>query len=92
MGRLNLGGALELALLIADEDPDRWPRAAVRWHARFVQEAKGIGLEEAELALAAVRALPGPHADVAAQTLRRVAEVMASVQLSRRLGVAGADA
>jgi hypothetical protein len=70
---LNLPDALALALLIADADPDRWPRAAARWHARFVQKARGIDLDESALALAAVQALPGPHAGVAAQTLRHLA-------------------
>lgn len=70
---MNLADALALALLIAQEDPDRWPRAAARWYARFVLEARGIGLDEAALALSAVRALPGPHEGVAAQTLRHLA-------------------
>jgi hypothetical protein len=73
MEHLNLADALALALLIAEQDQARWPRAAARWHARFVQEARGIGLDEAELALAAVRARPGPHGHVAAQALRRLA-------------------
>jgi hypothetical protein len=36
LGRLTLVDALALALLIADAEPERWPRAAARWHARFV--------------------------------------------------------
>jgi hypothetical protein len=73
MGGLSLADALALALLIAESDPERWPRAAARWHARFVQEARGIGLDEAALALSAVRALPGSHRALAAETLRGLA-------------------
>jgi hypothetical protein len=73
MGDVSLADALALALLIAEAEPERWPRAATRWHARFVLEPRGIGLDEASLALSAVRALPGPHRDVAAQTLRHLA-------------------
>ena len=34
LGRLNLADALELAALIAGNDPQRYGRAAVRWHGR----------------------------------------------------------
>jgi len=51
MGNVNLADAFALALLIAETDPDRWPRGAARWHARFVLEAQGIGLDETALAL-----------------------------------------
>lgn len=73
MGRLSLADALSLLLLIGEFEPERWPRAAARWHARFVLEARGIDLDEVELVLAAVRALCGPHSELAAQTLRQLA-------------------
>jgi len=73
MGHLSLADALALALLIAEAEPRRWPRAAARWHARFVLEAKGIGLDESALVLAAVAALPGKHRELAVQTLRHLA-------------------
>lgn len=73
MGTVNLADALRLSLLIAEVEPDRWPRAAARWHSRFVQEASGIGIEEAGLALAAIAALQGPQGELAAQTLQRLA-------------------
>src|SRR2546429_2395981 len=69
LGHLSLADALSVALLIREAAPARWPRAAARWHARFVLEAKGIGLDESSLALAAIAALAGEHGDVAAQTL-----------------------
>jgi hypothetical protein len=73
LGRLSLADALDLALLIAEAEPQRWPQAAARWHARFVLEAKGIDLEESALAFAAITALRGKHSEFAAQTLQRIA-------------------
>ena len=34
LGRLNLADALDLVLLVAEQDPDKYPRVALRWHAR----------------------------------------------------------
>src|SRR5437868_8249092 len=73
LGNLSLADALALALLIAETEPQRWPRAAARWHARFVLEAKGIGLDESALAFAAVVALRGKHRELAALTLGQLA-------------------
>jgi hypothetical protein len=73
LGTLSPADALALVLRIAEFDRDRWPRAAARWHARFVLGAKGIGIDEAALALAAVSALPGSTRELAAQTLRQLA-------------------
>jgi hypothetical protein len=73
LGHLSLSDALALALLIAEAEPQRWPRAAARWHARFVLEAQGIGLDESALAFAAVAALAGKHRALAAQTLQQLA-------------------
>jgi hypothetical protein len=73
MGHLSLADALALTLLIAEAEPKRWPRAAARWHARFVLEAKGIGLDESALVLAALAALRGNHRQLAIQALRDLA-------------------
>lgn len=73
MGELSLADALAFCLLLADLEPERYSRAPVRWHARFVLAAPGIGLADASLALAALGALPGPSGEDAAQTLRRLA-------------------
>jgi hypothetical protein len=69
---LSIADALALALLIADEDPARFDRAGPRWHARFVLETGRIGLLEAQLALAAVAALPARDAK-AGNVLRELA-------------------
>jgi hypothetical protein len=56
--RVGLAEALELCLLIADKEPERFGRAAVRWHGRFCREAH-VDLEEAQAVLAALALLSG---------------------------------
>jgi hypothetical protein len=80
---ISLANALALTLLICEEAPQRYERAAVRWHVRFVEEAKGIGLKDSQLALASLAALFGPGDEAAAATL---------AQLARTYGVAGIEA
>jgi hypothetical protein len=83
MDYVSLPNALALTLLIGEESPERYERAAARWHALFVFEAKGIGLAESQLALAALAALVGPGAEAAAVTL---------AHLARTFGVNGVEA
>src|SRR2546423_15382894 len=73
LGQLSLTDALALCLLIAEQEPARWPRAAARWHARFVLEARGIGLEGSAQALLCVAGLTGVADRASAQTLRELA-------------------
>ena len=58
MGRLSLGDALALCVVLAERDPVQYPRAAARWVARFLEEAPGVSLEETQLVAAALAALP----------------------------------
>ena len=57
LGRLSLDDALELTLLIAERDRDRYERAALKWHARFELETRGLTLAESQLVLAALNLL-----------------------------------
>jgi hypothetical protein len=59
LGRLPLGSALALTALIAEVAPQRFERAAVRWHGRFVLEVPGLSIAESQLALGAVASLRG---------------------------------
>ena len=43
---VGLAEALELTLLLADKEPEKFDRAAVRWHVRFVYDSKNVGLGE----------------------------------------------
>jgi hypothetical protein len=40
LGFVGLAEALELTLLLADKEPEKFDRAAVRWHVRFVYDSK----------------------------------------------------
>jgi hypothetical protein len=46
--------ALELVLLLHAKAPDRFGRAALRWHGRYCCEVRDVGLEEAQVVLAAL--------------------------------------
>jgi hypothetical protein len=74
LGTLTLADALDLTLLAAEVGDKRWQRLAARWHARFVLETQGIGVAESLLALAAAQALGGKLRDLAAHTLRQLAQ------------------
>jgi hypothetical protein len=67
IGNLTLADALALTTLMAQEDPGRYGRAAVRWHGRFALEAKRLELADSQLAIAALAALP--HDEAAALTV-----------------------
>jgi hypothetical protein len=44
---VGLAEALELCLLLRDKAPERYPRAALRWHGRLCREVD-VSLEEAQ--------------------------------------------
>jgi len=64
---------LELLLLARDVEPARFDRAAPRWHARLCSERQ-LSSAEAQLALAALNALPGPGVRSAVKSLAAVCE------------------
>lgn len=66
---VSLDDALALCLLLAESDPARFERAAVRWHARLCHEVRGLTIDESALALSALRALPGRGREAAGQAL-----------------------
>jgi hypothetical protein len=69
--RLELPDALEVLVLMADQAPERYPRAAVRWLGRLAVERPGLTLAELRLAVAACELLPERGEVVA--VLRRLA-------------------
>jgi hypothetical protein len=75
---LPLPDAYALLRLMASRDDALFARAAPRWHARFVLDARPISLAEAQLALAAVAALPTPGLTAAERVLE---------DLARRYGI-----
>jgi hypothetical protein len=50
---VGLSEALELCLLLRDKAPDRYGRAALRWHGRLCRDVD-VSLEEAQAVLAAL--------------------------------------
>jgi hypothetical protein len=78
---VSLPDALELVLLLVD-DPQRFRRAALRWHARYCAEVPDIGFEEAHAVLACLAGLAGRRPRAAAAAL---------AELVRRRGLEGAS-
>ena len=74
LGRLSLGDALALSLVVLDGDRPRYGRLAVRWTGRLVTEAGGLDLDDLALTAAALAALRGEEAGPAAATLAAVLE------------------
>ena len=55
---VGLAEALELTLLLADKEPEKYDRAAARWHIRFLQEVPNVDLREDQAVLALLAAIP----------------------------------
>jgi hypothetical protein len=68
MPAVALSDALELLLLIAQREPDKYERAAIRWHGRYCRERRVAG-DEAQAVLALLLMLTGKRAGSAAQAL-----------------------
>ena len=69
MEHVGLAEALELVLLLHDKAPERSGRAALRWHRRYCREVRDGGIEEAQVLLAALAALPSSKGAAAARAL-----------------------
>jgi hypothetical protein len=50
--------ALELTLLLADEEPEKYEGAAMRWHVRCAQETPNVELRASLTVLALLAAVP----------------------------------
>jgi hypothetical protein len=72
LGRLSLDEALELTILIAQKEPARLPRVAVRWLERFIQEREPT-LGEVGLAVGALAGLTEEPRVEAVRVLRTLA-------------------
>src|SRR5213594_4066793 len=70
-GWLSLEYALELLVLFAEHRDPRYPRAAVRWLSRLLDE-RDLEADEAALAVSAALALEGRTASNAAAILREL--------------------
>src|SRR5829696_6210611 len=55
---VGLAEALELTLLLVQDEPEKYERAAVRWHLRFAQEVPHVDVRESLAVLALLAAIP----------------------------------
>jgi hypothetical protein len=72
--RLTLLDALEFCDLLARQAPERYERAALRWHGRWETKAKASSLAESQLALHCFQLLTSDHRAVALSLLRHMAK------------------
>jgi hypothetical protein len=82
---VGLAEALELTLLLADKEPEKYDRAAVRWHVRFLQETKNVDLRESLAVLALLAAIP---ANRLAATATALAELLSPRRSCERIAEA----
>jgi hypothetical protein len=71
MGGLSLVDALLLCELLANADPQRYERAALRWLERFLEE-RLPPLAEVALAASALAELRHGHRNIGIETLKRL--------------------
>ena len=69
LGRISLAEALELTILIAQKEPKRLPKVAVRWLQRYLEEQEAR-LDDVALVVSALPALSGEHRAEAVRVLR----------------------
>lgn len=69
--RVGLADALEVCLLMRDQDGGHFERAAVRWLGRFALEARNVTVEAVERAAAALGRMPQAP-DLAMETLSQL--------------------
>lgn len=75
LGHLNLPDALDYCDLLARQAPERFERAALRWHGRWEAEGKPTSLGESQLALSCLQLLPdGSDRATALSVLRHLAK------------------
>jgi hypothetical protein len=67
-GPAPLDDALDICLALLELEPHTYPHTAARWGSRFAIERK-LTLCDAQLALAALAALPGPSARAGVEAL-----------------------
>ena len=72
-GFMGSGIALAICLALLEREPETYPRAAAKWASRFAIERR-LTLTDAQLALAALAALPTESARAGAEALIELAE------------------
>jgi hypothetical protein len=81
----SLADALSICLVLLRAEPSRYGRAAVRFHARLVQDVARLELEDAHIVLAALQGLRGPDAAGAGAALAELFAALELADLQQRL-------
>jgi hypothetical protein len=74
LGRISLEEALELTALVAEKEPERRSRFAVRWLRRLLEEDESLTIEEAAMAASCLSALGGSSHEESYGMLAAMAE------------------
>jgi hypothetical protein len=74
LGKISLEEALALTALVAEKDPERRSRFAVRWLRRLLEEDESLTIEEATIAASCLSALGGPSHEEAYGMLAAIAD------------------
>jgi hypothetical protein len=87
-----LEDALVICLLLRDQEPDHYERAALRWLGRLLLEQRGMTLRHAELAAAYLAAWADPAlSDAATKALGELGRTVGLRRLGDRIALAGRD-
>jgi hypothetical protein len=85
-----LDDALLICLLLLEQEPDRYERAAVRWLGRLLLEQRGMSLRHAELAAAYLAAWPDrARRDAAGEALGELGRAVGLQRLGARIARPG---
>jgi hypothetical protein len=77
---------LAICLLLLEQEPDRYERAAVRWLGRLLLEQRGVSLRHAERAAAYLAAWADPaRRDVASEALGELGRAVGLRRLGARI-------
>ena len=74
LGRIDLGDALRITLVLRVREPASYPRAAARWLARFALEIPSVQLADVQLAAAALAAIGADRVSAGAEALAALAQ------------------
>jgi hypothetical protein len=84
-----LDDALAICLLLLNQEPDRYERAAVRWLGRLLLEQRGMSLRHAELAAAYLATWADPaRRDAATEALAELGRTVGLGRLAQRIAIA----
>jgi len=85
LGRISLEEALALTALVAEKEPERRSRFAVRWLRRLLEEDESLTIEEAAMVASCLAALGGPSHEEAYGMLAAMAERATRERAGRRV-------